>query len=218
MVLEPIVSAPDDNPFHLDGLTDLPAGKLAAIVTYLEMSKRPASRRAAPRDCALLRIERPGVAWYRALFRQIGDDHLWWSRLKLDDDALASVLNRPTTHVFVARQGGTDVGLLELDAEASDAVEIAFFGVVSGATGRGLGRWMMTEALDRAFALSTGRVWLHTCTLDHPAALRFYLAAGFKPYKRAVEIFDDPRLLGLIPTSTAPHHPLITADDERPAR
>ena len=196
-------------PLDLDGLTDLPDGKLAAIVTYLDMAEPPARRHAPVEDCALVPVAQPDLTWYRTLYRRIGDDHLWFSRLKLDDEALGAILRRPTTHVFAGRRGDTEIGLLELDAEDPGHVEIAFFGLVPDATGQGIGRWMMAEALDRAFALSAGRVWLHTCTLDHPAALRFYLATGFKPYKRAVEVFDDPRLAGLMPTSAATHHPLI---------
>ena len=196
-------------PLDLDGLTDLPDGKLAAIVTYLDMAEPPARRHALVENCTLVPVAQPDLTWYRTLYRRIGDDHLWFSRLKLDDDALGAILRRPTTHVFAGRRGDTEIGLLELDAEDPSHVEIAFFGLVPDATGQGIGRWLMAEALDRAFALSTGRVWLHTCTLDHPAALRFYLASGFKPYKRAVEVFDDPRLAGLMPTSAATHHPLI---------
>jgi hypothetical protein len=57
-------------------------------------------------------------------------------------------------------------------------------------------------------------VWLHTCTFDHPAAVRFYLKSGFKPFKFAIEVTDDPRLRGLLPESAGAHIALIRTDGD----
>jgi GNAT superfamily N-acetyltransferase len=67
----------------------------------------------------------------------------------------------------------------------------------------------MTQLLDRAWSHSTGRVWLHTCNLDGPTALTFYMKCGFRPYKRAIEVADDPRIRGILPEDTAPQVPII---------
>jgi hypothetical protein len=67
----------------------------------------------------------------------------------------------------------------------------------------------MSALLDRAWSSSTSRVWVHTCTLDSPAALPFYMKCGFRPYKRAIEVAGDPRLRGVLPERAAPQVPII---------
>jgi hypothetical protein len=76
----------------------------------------------------------------------------------------------------------------------------------------------MNEAVRRAFAAPIGRLWVHTCSLDHPRALGFYLRSGFKPYKRAVEIADDPRLKGYLPLAAAPQMPPLAPPREARGR
>jgi hypothetical protein len=105
--------------------------------------------------------------------------------------------------------GGAVAGILELDFREGDACELAFFGLVPDAAGRGLGRALMAEAIRRAFRRPIRRLHLHTCTLDDPRALPFYLRAGFMPVRRAIEVADDPRLSGALPMHAAPHCPVI---------
>jgi hypothetical protein len=75
--------------------------------------------------------------------------------------------------------------------------------------GQGHGRWLLTEAVTRAWREGVNRVHVHTCTLDHPAALAAYCRAGLAPYERAIERFPDPRLLGILPRDCAPQIPLL---------
>jgi len=75
--------------------------------------------------------------------------------------------------------------------------------------GQGHGRWLLAEAVSRAWRGGVERVHVHTCSLDHPAALAAYRRAGFAPYKRAIERFPDPRLLGILPRDCAPQIPLF---------
>jgi GNAT superfamily N-acetyltransferase len=147
---------------------------------------------------------------YRALFRQIGEDYLWRGRLILSDAELSAVLDAPTTEVHVvARRDGVAVGLLELDFSAAATCEIAYFGFVPGMTGHGHGGWLMAHALRLAWRPGIGRIWVHTCDLDHPSALGFYQAQGFRPFERAVEIYEDPRAAGLYPATAASRVPLL---------
>jgi hypothetical protein len=68
----------------------------------------------------------------------------------------------------------------------------------------------MAQALDIVWSRpEPKRLWVHTCTGDSPQALLFYQACGFKPYKRAIEVAEDPRLLGLLGQERAPHVPVI---------
>lgn len=196
-----------------DGYHDLPAGKLATLVTYLEMRRRAAAR--PERDDApwtLRHVDRPALDWYRDLYRRVGAEWLWSSRLELADEALAELITAPTTEVHALARDGRDEGILELDFATPGDCEIVFFGVSSQLVGAGAGRWLMNRAIARAWARPIRRLWLHTCTLDSPGALGFYVRSGFVPYARKVEVFDDPRLRGLLPRSAAPQVPLI----ERP--
>ncbi len=191
-----------------DGYTDLPPGKLASVVTYLEMRSLPRLERAIG-HWDLRRIAQPDPAVYRALFREIGTPWLWFSRLAMDDAALAALLGHPQVDLFYLYDGETPRGLLELDRRQFPDIEIAFIGVTEELTGKGAGRFLMNLALEQAWARNPERVWLHTCTLDHPRALPFYLRSGFVPYKRAIEVASDPRLDGLLPRDAAPGTPLL---------
>jgi GNAT superfamily N-acetyltransferase len=75
--------------------------------------------------------------------------------------------------------------------------------------GRGAGSAMMRTAMERAWRDGPQRLHLHTCTLDHPAALRFYLRWGFRPWKRAIEVSRDPRLTGDAAAGAAPDLPIL---------
>ena len=190
-----------------DGYTDVPPGKIAAVVTYLQMTAPPA---AEPRPLDLVSL-RGDPARYRALFRRVGEPWLWFSRAGLDDARLAAIVDHPDVEALALRVDGDDCGLLELDFREPGACELAYFGLVPGRTGQGLGRALMTQAIARAFTRPITRLWVHTCTLDDPGALAFYVRSGFVPYRRAIEIAEDPRLAGTLPRGVAPHHPAIPA-------
>jgi GNAT superfamily N-acetyltransferase len=193
-----------------NGYTDLPAGHAAAIATFLEMlAPRPLNTGNTRQDLSLARVHEPDFEDYRALFRRVGADWLWNSRLRLDDAALAAILSDSAVELYVPQRGDTHIGILELDFREMPSVEIAFFGVVPEATGTGAGRWLMDRALELAWREGVERVWLHTCTFDHPAALDFYRRSGFVPYARKLEMFPDPRIDGVLPADAAPHVPLI---------
>ena len=194
---------------NLNGYTDLPPGKIATIVTYLEMREPPhLPSIQRPEGWTLQRIDHDRPR-YRSLFRAVGEPWLWFSRAVLPDDKLAAILDDPKVEAFALHDGIGDVGLLELDFRADGEVELAFLGLVPGFIGQGAGRFLMNEAIRRAFARPTQRLFVHTCTLDSPSALAFYLRSGFMPYRRAVEVADDPRLHGFLPREAAPHIPLL---------
>lgn len=191
---------------------DIPAGQIAAVVTTLEMRDLPPPDRAAldRADLGLRRVERPDLAWYRALFRAVGERWLWFSRLRLPDDALAAILHDPAVEVYALQSQGQEIGLLELDFRRAGAVELAFLGVVPEAIGQGYGRFLMAQAMARVRRQDGPiRFWVHTCTLDHPQAVAFYVRAGFVPIRYQVEITADPRLDGTLPRDCAPDVPIV---------
>ena len=193
-----------------NGYYDLPPGKIASVVTYLEMTEPPAPRPLpdAP-ELGLRRVGQPDLGWYRDLFRRIGTDWLWFGRLVMPDAEVQAIIGHPLVEVHALTRHGIDAGLLELDRRASPDIELAYFGIVPELIGAGAGRWLMRQALERAWAYRPRRFWVHTCTLDHPGALPFYIRSGFRPYARAVEVADDPRLIGLAPRASATWLPLI---------
>jgi GNAT superfamily N-acetyltransferase len=193
----------------LNGYTDLPPHKIATIVTYLEMREPPAKPSSPPQEGWTLQRIDHDRSRYCSLFRTVGEPWLWFSRAVMSDDRLAAILDDPKVEAYALHDGNGDVGLLELDFRAGDEVELAFLGLVPDFIGRGAGRFLMKEAIGRAFARPIRRLFVHTCTLDGPSALAFYIRSGFKPYRRAVEVADDPRLLGFLPLEAAPHIPLL---------
>jgi GNAT superfamily N-acetyltransferase len=190
------------------GLHAVPPGHLATVVTHLEMTARPDPRPVPDLPLALRHLEAPDTETYRALFRRVGAAWLWQSRLAMEDDALAPILSDPRVEVFEVRGDDAVVGMLELDFRKAGECELAFLGLVAEAQGTGAGRWLMGRALERAWSRPITRLWVHTCTLDHPAALGFYRRSGFTVTRQEVEILRDPRLAGLLPEDAAPHVPL----------
>jgi GNAT superfamily N-acetyltransferase len=186
--------------------------ELAAVVTYLEMT-RPPDVAVPASDFSLKLVEVPEPQHYRDLFRLVGSRWLWFSRLIMDDAHLAGIIQHPKVEVYAVLDGaGREVGLLELDFREPQECELAFIGLVPELAGQGNGRWLLAEAVHRSWREGVERVHVHTCSLDHPAALAAYRRAGFIAYKRAVERFPDPRLLGFLPRDCAPHVPLLGTD------
>ena len=189
-----------------DGLIAVPPGHVGAVVTFLEMNAPPAP---APVPQSPLRLERWAAVdpdRYRALFRRVGAPWLWFSRLAMDDATLTASVAE--VHAILD-QAGREVGLVELDFREPGECLIRFLGLVPELAGRGHGRWLFARTLALAWRPDVERVRVHTCSLDHPAALPAYLRAGFRAVSRAFESFPDPRLSGLLPRDCAPQVPMV---------
>lgn len=192
-------------------LIAVPDDHVATIVTTLEMTTRPPLRPMPEAPLRLVRWPAPSPEAYRTLFARVGAPWLWFSRLAMADAALSAIIHDERVQVFAAvDRAGVEVGMLELDFRTPGACEIGYFALVPELAGRGHGRWLMAQALAHAWTKEVTRVWLHTCTLDHPTALGFYRAQGFVPVRRTVETFLDPRAIGLLPVDAAPQVPLLT--------
>jgi GNAT superfamily N-acetyltransferase len=192
-----------------DGYSDIPAGKIAAVVTHLEMTTRPAPRPDPPGAWSLRKVEHPGTDWFRELYLRVGAQWMWYGRIRMSDADLAAKIQSPGLAEYALVHDGRDEGLLELDFREAGACEIGMFGVTANLVGTGAGRWLMNHALELAWARDVSRVWLHTCSFDHPAALGFYQRSGFRPFRRQIEVEDDPRLDGTAPRDVARHVPII---------
>jgi len=192
-----------------DGYSDVPAGKVAAVVTHLEMTACHEPRPDPAGAWSLRRVEMPPLDWFRDLYLRVGEEWLWFSRIRMPNADLAVRLHSLQVEVYALADDGRDEGLLELDFREPGQCEIGMLGVTAKLVGTGAGRWLMNRALEIVWSRPVERVWLHTCTFDHPAALAFYQRSGFRPFRRQVEVADDPRLDGAAPRHVARHVSVI---------
>ncbi|MFN8580892.1 MAG: GNAT family N-acetyltransferase [Gemmatimonadaceae bacterium] len=153
--------------------------------TYLGMESRDQLKAApAPAGALSLTLEHPcDTALYRVLYDLVGRGYHWVDRHRWSDAQLRQYLDAPGIAIWVLRDGNALGGFFELVRHADGSTEIAYFGLAPTMIGRGAGKWLLTRAIEEAWRLQPSRVWLHTCTLDHPSALPNYIARGFEPYR-----------------------------------
>jgi GNAT superfamily N-acetyltransferase len=154
--------------------------------TYLQIT-RPSDFKAAFLDEMAARVERVAscpASFYRYLYSEVGRFYHWVDRLDWSDQQISAHLARPELSLWVMYEGGAPAGYFELERHEDGSTEIAYFGLIQEFIGRGLGKHLLSEAVGRAFDEGAARVWLHTCTLDDPAALPNYLKRGFTPFNQ----------------------------------
>ena len=191
-----------------DGMHDVPAGKIAMVVTDLEMTVAQLRNAPCPEGVRFEQIN-PDVAQYRDLFTRVGQDWLWFGRRVISDTALAEIITDPLVHIYTLTKDGVAEALLELDFRKNGECELAYFGLSAPLIGTGAGAYLMDRAIELAFQRAIDRFHLHTCSIDSPGALGFYLRSGFRAVRRSVEIADDPRLKHGYDRALAPHVPII---------
>ena len=193
-----------------DGYYELPKGKLANVVTCLEMlSKPPVQDTNLPVGFSLQKFTGKDLTTFRTLFKDIGEDLMWFSRLFMADEKLIAILNNPQIESYALYKNENPIGLLELNFTEMPNCELAFFGLTKATIGLGLGRTMMNIAITKAWGKPINRFWVHTCHFDHPAAVGFYKRSGFTPYSLMIEVHDDPRQTGHMAKTASPHVALI---------
>ena len=193
-----------------DGVYAVPKAKIAVIVTSLEMNARAETKPIDLPDGITFRQVIPTREWYRDVFTRVGGlDWMWYGRLKMAEATLQAILEDPTRAFFTLTKDSVDEALLELDFQEDGNCELAYFGLTSNLIGSGAGRYLMNEAITRAWDAGISRFHVHTCTMDSPQALGFYIRSGFTAYKREVEIDDDPRLIGVLPANAGNGMPVI---------
>ncbi len=190
------------------GYYKMPPGKLANACTYLEMTSPPPAQ-AVNVKLQLQHLGGVDATRFRALYRAVGERWLWAGHLSKSAAELATYLAAPQRDTWAVVDAHGDIGLLQLEFDAAANAEIVYFGLLESEFGRGTGQWLIEQAIAHAFAKPVQRLWLHTCNFDHPRALAFYQRAGFSVYATGFEIMDDPRALGLLPKTAAPHVPMV---------
>ena len=161
-----------------------------AVRTFLEMSD-PADLSPSPAPARNVRIDNevrcPPALW-RWLYTEVGRQYHWVDRLGWNDEDITRYLSDPALELWVLKEGDVVAGYFELRKHDDGAVEVAYFGLLPHAIGRGLGKYLLTRAVQRAWERGATRVWLHTSSLDHSSALPNYLARGFSVWKQ--ELYD----------------------------
>lgn len=160
--------------------------------TYLEMREQAQLTR-APLPDAVWRVERmldSAPSFWRFLYTEVGMEYHWVDRLPWSVDEIRAYLADPAVSIWLLTVWGSPAGYFELRRDANQSVEIAYFGLLRHFHGRGLGGHLLTQAVQHAWETGATRVWLHTNTFDHPAALPNYLKRGFKVFKTESFLLD----------------------------
>lgn len=152
--------------------------------TFLEMRSpqqfQPAWQ--SREDLTLRAYERCDLAFYRWLYDEVGRAYYWNDRRDLSNARLQELLWADNVTVWVLYAGSEAAGFFELRQHAADrSVELVYLGLRPGFCGRGLGKHLLSCAIAQAWQLpQVQRLWVHTCTLDSPAALPNYQRRGFR--------------------------------------
>ena len=152
---------------------------------YLEMTDRSELRpkRVYNERLAIKQAHVPLPELNRFLYTAVGGEWYWLDRLSWTYQQWLDWLDRPAVETWVAYVSGTPAGYFELEVQAEGNVELVYFGLLPRFIGQGLGAHVLTSAIVRAWNMGASRVWVHTCTLDHPSALANYYARGFRMYR-----------------------------------
>lgn len=148
-----------------------------------------------PAGVRLEQVERPSPGLNRFLYTAVGGEYFWTQRLSWTWARWMDWLDRPEVETRVALAGGAPAGYFELESQDGGAsVELAYFGVLPEWVGRRLGGPLLEAAVRAAWARGPRRVWVHTCSLDHPRALAAYQARGFRLFDTVRSIEDLPEV------------------------
>lgn len=163
-------------------------------IWYLELTDKKAFRPSTRRfgDIRVEEIKVPCPEFNRFFYTAIGGDWFWIDRLKWDYRQWLDWLEKAKVFCWAAYREGNPVGYFELEKHLDGSVEIAYFGVLSQFTGEGIGAFLLTKAVEQAWMLGARRLWLHTCSLDHPVAMDNYIKRGLKLYKQETSVMDLP--------------------------
>ncbi len=149
-------------------------------------------KRSPRSDLAMVRVEKPMPELNRFFYTTVGADWYWHDRLPWTYAQWFSYLNRPELETWMLTASGVPAGYFELEAQPDANVEIAYFGLLPQFVGAGLGGHLLTCAIERGFGMGARRVWVHTCTLDHPQALANYQARGLRLFEEETTVQEWP--------------------------
>ncbi len=167
--------------------------KIEVITTCLEMVSQESFHPKAleGEDVVVKKVKVPTPAINHFFFVNIGRPCKWYSRLKWTFKDWRDWVERKEVTTWIGYVQDSPFGYIELEKQGLN-VEIALFGLLPQFIGKGLGGFLLSEAIRIAWSFGPHRVWVHTCTLDHKHALKNYIDRGFSIYKEEKEIEEIP--------------------------
>jgi len=158
------------------------------ITWYLEMHNPEELRpKALLPETQLFRVEIPLPVLNRFFYEEVGKLWRWKDRLDWSEDEWRNWVESEKVQTWMLLLRGTPAGFFELDDHNGD-VEVAYFGLLPPFLGKGLGGGFLTAAVEKAWAMGAVRVWVHTCSFDHPNALKNYQSRGFQVYRESLNM------------------------------
>jgi GNAT superfamily N-acetyltransferase len=142
-------------------------------------------------DLVIARARMMPLHFYRYLYGTVGQEYNWVDRIRLDDRSLARIIHNADVELYVLYAEGSPAGYAELNFREYPDVELVHFGLIPEATGRGLGRYFLSEMIAHVWSRSPNRLHVQTCTLDHPAALGLYKDCGFVSFAEVVKNAEE---------------------------
>jgi len=141
----------------------------------------------------LIKKIKPDFQLNKFFYKQVGKKHRWIDRLSWPDEKWINYISNKNLETYIIYESEELVGFFELlhNPELQET-EISYFGLLEEYIGKGIGGYALSEAIRKSFEKKIRRVWLHTCTLDHPNALKNYIARGMTVFKREkINILDS---------------------------
>jgi GNAT superfamily N-acetyltransferase len=168
--------------------------RVVVVRTYIRMRSPKEARPAYP-DIPGLEVrpvEPADVPAYRDTFQEIGREILWIDRSDWQAEEFAELLSRSDMKAWLARLDGVPAGLVEFILKVDGSVQLSYMGVRPQFRGRGLGKYLISYLIERAWELQPTRVWGYTHTVDGEYALKNEMNRGLKIWKRRAAILTVP--------------------------
>ena len=181
---------------------------IKTVITYLEMRQDPHLTQLDLPGFEIRHESKPDVQFYLNLYRDVGRDYIWNYRPGQTVDEIKRLIHSAQNELHVLYKDGRAIGMAELDVTDAKNVEIIHFGLIPAFTDQKIGREFLACVVAMLWARGIDRVWLSTCGLDHPKAIRFYRAAGFDIYALKTGEFKDWRFGDFYDREDAPQIPL----------
>ena len=141
----------------------------------------------------LVKKIKPDFQLNKFFYKQVGKKHRWIDRLSWTDEKWINYISNKNLETYIICECEELVGFFELlhNPELQET-EISYFGLLEEYIGKGIGGYALSVAIKKSFEKNIRRVWLHTCTLDHPNALKNYIARGMTVFKKEnINILDS---------------------------
>ena len=141
----------------------------------------------------LIKKIEPDFQLNKFFYKQVGKKHRWIDRLSWTDEKWINFISNKNLETYVISESEDLIGFFELLYNPHlNETEISYFGLLEEYIGKGIGGYALSEAIKKSFEKDIKRVWLHTCTLDHPNALKNYIARGMKVFRKEnINILDS---------------------------